>query len=152
MAQPFVSTLTSMVFLYLQCIRQSMYMSSVYSSVCNIYTCLQCIYQYVCIYILTHTHISMYIYIYIYICIYLSISPQYICICIGAKFSSSSHSSHSGLYKYLFTVVINEIQMLSSQFNFTHTFLNSFVELVLSSWSDAPLTSLGELPSICRID
>ncbi len=68
--------------------------------------------------------------------IYPYISPQHICICISEfvfvpHMQDCSDMYHAVCTQYLFTIVINKLQMYSSPFNLTRMFLNSFVTCFL---------------------
>ncbi len=68
--------------------------------------------------------------------IYPYVSPQHICICISEfvfvpHMQNCSDMYHVVCTQYLFTVVINKVQMCSSQFNLTRMFLNSLVACFL---------------------
>ena len=68
--------------------------------------------------------------------IYPYVSPQHICICISEfvfvpHMQNCSDMYHAVCTQYLFTVVINKVQMCSSQFNLTRMFLNSLVACFL---------------------
>jgi hypothetical protein len=83
----------------------------------------------VCVCVCVYVYICMYIYPGIY---YLSI---YVYVSAPSPLTVASRTAVTCgmLYaqQYLFTVVINKLQMCSSQFNLTRMFLNSFVACFL---------------------
>ena len=101
-------------------------MHSKYKIINNALVYRNCIQQYVCV--------CVYMYINVYMCMYIYpyVSPQHICICISEfvfvpHMQNCSDMYHAVCTQYLFTVVINKVQMCSSQFNLTRMFLNSLV-------------------------
>jgi hypothetical protein len=80
--------------------------------------------------------VCVYLCIYVYVYIYMCITSQHICICISEfifvpDMQNCSDMYHDACTQYLFTVVINKVQMCSSQFNLTRMFLNSLVACFL---------------------
>jgi hypothetical protein len=77
------------------------------------------------------------VYMYIYVCIYIRIYHLSIYVYVSTRSSSlltcRTVVTCSMLYaqQYLFTVVINKLEMCSSPFNLTRMFLNSFVACFL---------------------